>query len=67
MWAMASSRGRTPEMREEAGLHDGVDAAAHARLAGHLVGVDHEEPEPLLDDLLLHLARQVVPDLVRGP
>ena len=28
------------------------------------VGVDGEEAELLLDDLLLHLARQVVPDLV---
>ena len=26
---------------EEAGLHDCVDALAHARIAGHLVGVNH--------------------------
>ena len=32
---------------------------------GDLVGVDHVEPQLLLDDLLLHLARQLVPDLVR--
>ncbi len=31
-----------------------------------LVGVDGEEAELLLDDLLLHLARQVVPDRVRA-
>ena len=31
-----------------------------------LVGVDRVEADPLLDDLLLHLARQLVPDLVGG-
>ena len=52
--------------REEAGLHDGVDARAHAGALGEVVGVDGEEAELLLDDLLLHLARQLVPDLVGG-
>ena len=33
---------------------------------GHLQGVDHVELQLLLDELLLHLARQVVPDLVRA-
>ena len=34
-------------------------------VAGHPVGVDHVELQLLVDDLLLHLAGQVVPDLVR--
>ena len=51
---------------EEAGLHDGVDAPAHARPLGQLEGVDGEEADLLLDHLLLHLARQVVPHRVRG-
>ena len=48
--------------REERGLRDGVDAAPEAELAGERVGVDHEQPKPLLEQRLLHLARQVVPD-----
>jgi hypothetical protein len=50
--------------REEAGLHDRVDAAAHADFAGHSVGVDGVKGELLLDDLLLDLPGQVLPDLV---
>ena len=50
---------------EEAGLHHRVDPAAHSRFAGHLVGVDDEELQLLVDDLLLDFLRQVVPDLVR--
>ena len=50
---------------EEAGLHDGVDAPAHAGVLGHLVAIDHVELEFLVDDLLLHRSGQVVPDLVR--
>jgi hypothetical protein len=33
--------------REEAGLHDGVDAPAHPGVAGHAVGVDHVDLELL--------------------
>ena len=51
---------------EEAGLHDGVDAAAHAGRLRHLDGVNHVELQLLLDDLLLRRARQVVPHLVRA-
>ena len=51
--------------REEAGLQDGVGAPAEPDVAGDLRGVDDEEAEPLVDDLLLHRARQAVPDLVR--
>ena len=52
--------------REEAGLHDRVDAAAHAGLLGHVVGVDGVDLQLLVDDLVLDLARQVLPDLVLG-
>ena len=51
---------------EEAGLHDGVDAAAHPHLLGQRVGVDREEADLLLDHLLLQLAGQAIPDRVRG-
>ena len=50
--------------REEAGLHDRVDPAAHARLARHRGRVDRVEADALVDQLLLHLARQLLPDLV---
>ena len=48
---------------EEAGLHDGVDAATHAGLDGHARAVDDVELHLLLDHLLLRVARQLVPDL----
>ena len=51
---------------EEAGLHDGVDAAAHAGLLGNIVGVDDVELEFLLDDVLLDFLRQLVPDFLRA-
>ena len=50
---------------EEAGLHDGVDARAHAGLARHLVAVDHVELDLLAQHLLLRGLRQLVPDLGR--
>ena len=49
---------------KEAGLHDGVDAPAHAGGLGHLVGVDHEEAHFLIDDAFLGLARQVLPNFL---
>ena len=52
--------------REEAGLHDGVDAAAHAGLFSHGVAVHHVELQLLFDDLLLDGAREMVPNLVRA-
>ena len=52
--------------REEAGLQHGVDAAAEPHLARDLGRVDDEEAQLLVDDLLLHRARQMVPDLVRA-
>ena len=51
---------------EEAGLHHGVDAVAHAHLVGHGKGIDDVELDVLLDDLLLHRAGQLLPDLVGG-
>ncbi len=50
---------------EEAGLHDGVDPVAHARLSGDGERVDHPEVDALVDQLPLHAARQMLPDLVR--
>ena len=50
---------------EEARLHDRVDTRAHADLRGDGVCVDRVELEFLVADLLLHLARDRVPDLVR--
>ena len=49
---------------EEARLHDRVDAVAHLRLAGDLVCVDDPQRDLLVEDLSLHLDRQVVPHLV---
>ena len=51
--------------REEAGLQDRVDARAEAEAEGDLRGVDDVELELPVDDLLLDLARQLVPDGVR--
>jgi hypothetical protein len=50
--------------REEARLHHGVDASAEARLARHGHGVDREQPQPLRDEVVLHLARQRVEELL---
>ena len=50
--------------REEAGLHDGVDAAAHAGRARDGIAVDHEEAQFLLEDGFLHLPGNVLPDFV---
>ena len=51
---------------EEAGLHDGVDARAHAGFARHLVAVDHVELDLLAQHLLLRGLGQLVPDFGRG-
>ena len=52
--------------REEAGLHDRVDAAAHARFARNGISIDHIELELLIQDLLLRFAREMVPNLIGG-
>jgi hypothetical protein len=49
---------------EEAGLHHGVDAVAHADFFGHGEGIDHPEVDGLVDELLLDMLGQLVPDLV---
>ena len=59
-------RGQRSGELEEAGLHHRVDAVAQAGLARDRVGVDDPELELLVDELLLDVARQVVPDLL-GP
>ena len=57
-------------LRQDAGdgeitrLHDRVDAAGHAAVAGDGAGVDGVEREIFQDDLLLDLARQVFPSVV---
>ena len=50
--------------REEAGLEHRVDQAAQAGLARDARGVDHEQPQPLVEDALLERARQPIPGLV---
>ena len=50
---------------KEADLHDRVHATAHARIASDFVGVDDVELGFLGNELLLHDAGQVVPDLFR--
>ena len=52
--------------REEAGLHDRVDAPLQARLARDAEGVDDEEAQLPRDDLLLHLAAGARPRRRRG-
>ncbi len=47
---------------KEAGLHDGVDAATHARFAGNFVSVDDVELNVLVDHNSLHIAGQGVPN-----
>src|SRR6266567_3979592 len=50
---------------EEARLHDGVHARAHASFASHLISVNYVKLSLLGDQLCLHFARQAVPNLVR--
>ena len=55
--------------REEAGLQDGVDAAAEAQILRDARRVDHEELKALREQGVLHLSRQPVEDgvgCVRG-
>ena len=61
----ASSLGEHPGDREEGGLQDRVRAPGEPGLAGDGVGVDREQPQPAVDDLLLHGSWQRVPHLVR--
>ncbi len=56
--------GKDPCQSEEAGLHDGVDPAAHSGLTGHTGRVDDKEAGLLLNEFFLDRARQVIPDLI---
>ena len=47
---------------KEAGLHHDVDAALHAGGIYHRERVDEVEADALVDQRLLHLAREMVPD-----
>ncbi len=58
--------GQDPGQLEEARLHDGVDPAAHAGLLGYRQSVDDPEVDLLVEDHLLHVLRQVIPDVI-GP
>jgi hypothetical protein len=63
MRCTASSRGSTPERAKKARLQDGIDLGAEPGVAGHPRGVDDEQTETLVDDLLLHGAREMIPGL----
>ena len=58
-------RGNHAGQLEEAGLHNHIDAAAHARFAGHGKSVNRVELDVLVQNLLLHAGGQRVPELVR--
>ena len=53
--------------REEAGLHDRIDAARHAGFDGDPVGIDHEEPDAFANQILLHRRGAARPRLASGP
>src|SRR6266508_41867 len=52
--------------REKAGLQDGVGARSEPERERDLRGVDDVQLQLLDDDLLLHFARQLVPNFVRA-
>src|SRR3984885_4555545 len=52
--------------REKAGLQDGVDLGAESGVSSNPRGVNDEQMETLVDDLLLHGAREMIPGLF-GP
>ena len=52
---------------EERGLHDGVDAVAHANLRRQIDRVDGVELDMLLGELLLHGSRQMLVKLFIAP
>ena len=51
---------------EEAGLHNGIDAPAHTSSLSHLVSINHIEAQVFIDDGLLSLSGDFIPDLVRS-
>ena len=65
MRSIASSRGSTPESAKKQVCSTVLVRDAEPGLMGHGGGVDDEELEPLVEDLLLHRAGKVIPDLGR--
>ncbi len=57
--------GKNAGNRKEAGLHDRINALAHAAFASNLVGVDHVELHLPFDHRFLERTRQRIPHLVR--
>ena len=55
-----------PGQGEKASLQDGVGARSETKLRCDLRCIDHVKFQPLDDDLLLHFAWQLAPDLVRS-
>ena len=51
---------------EEAGLHDRVDAAAHASFPRDFISINHMEFQLAGNDLLLDGERQLVPYIIRA-
>lgn len=51
---------------EEACLHDGIDARAHARRFGDFTSVDDEESDFLFDDFFLRFGGNVIPRFFGG-
>ena len=62
-FSMASSRGRMPEMAKKQ-VCMMVLVRRPMPVSGHVGRVDAVDLEPEVDDLLLHLDREVVPDLI---
>ena len=58
-------RGQHAGEVEETGLHDRVDAVAHANFFGNGERIDHPQIDRLVDELLLDVSGQLIPDLVR--
>ena len=61
---IASSRGSTPEIAKKQVCMIVLMRPAMPASVATAIGVDHVEPDALADEVLLHRARQLVPDLV---
>ena len=55
-----------PGNGKKASLQHGIDAGAETDFAGDLGCVNDKKTQPLVDDLLLHRARQPVPHAIGG-
>ena len=63
---MAFLRRQNARKGKEAGLQHGVRAPTHAARLRHRRGIDHIKAELFLDQLLLPLARQLLPGVLRA-